>query len=76
MEFRSPVPANFVQGPKSGFLKWGEVEDQLGRGAEETQWEKLEKAIDHGMSKVDVQKRKIQATDESKEVDPWKRRTR
>jgi hypothetical protein len=23
----------------------------------------------------DVQKRKIQATDESKEVDPWKRRT-
>ncbi len=52
------------------------MEDQLSREAEETQWEKLEKAIDQGMAAVnDVQKRKIQATDESKEVDPWKRRT-
>jgi hypothetical protein len=63
----------FAQGSKSGFF-------EVGRGvgeAEETRWEKLEKAIDHGMLKVDdVQKRKVQATDESKEVDPWKRRTR
>jgi hypothetical protein len=67
----------FAQGRKSGFFKVGRgVEDQLGGEAKETQWEKLEKAIDHGMVTVDdVQKRKIQATDESKEVDPWKRRT-
>ncbi|KAH8749813.1 hypothetical protein BGZ57DRAFT_1010455 [Hyaloscypha finlandica] len=67
----------FVQGPKSGFFEVGRgVEDQLSGEAEETQWEKLEKAIDHGMATVDdVQKRKIQATDESKEPDPWKRRT-
>ena len=64
----------FVQGPKSGFFEVGRgVEDQLSGEAEETQWEKLEKAIDQGMATVDdVQKRKIQATDESKEVDPWK----
>ena len=36
----------------------------------------MEKAIDHRIATVDdVQKRKIQATDESKEVDLWKRRT-
>jgi hypothetical protein len=67
----------FVQGPKSGFFEVGRgVEDRLSGEAEETQWEKLERAIDHGMATVDdVQKRKIKATDESKEVDPWKRRT-
>ena len=44
--------------------------------AKETQWEKLEKVIDQGMATMDdIQKQKIQATDESKEVDPWKRKT-
>ena len=66
----------FVQGPKSGFFEVRGTGDQLSGEAEETQWQKLEKAIDHGMLKVDdVQRRKIKATDESKEPNPWLRRT-
>jgi hypothetical protein len=79
MPWRSGVSYQrfFVQGPKSGFFEVGRgVEDQLSGEAEETRWEKLEKAIDDGMLKVDdVQQRKIKATDESKEPNPWLRRT-
>jgi hypothetical protein len=42
----------------------------VSKEVEETEWEKLKKAINQGIITVDdVQKRKIQATDKSKEVD-------
>ena len=67
----------FVQGSKSGFFEVGRgIEDHLPREARETQWEKLEKAIDLGIAIVDdVEQRKIRATDESKGPNPWLRRT-
>jgi len=67
----------FVQGAKSRFFEVGRGAGDPSSGeAEGTRWETLEKAIDHGMSKVDdVQQRKIKATDESKEPNPWLRRT-
>lgn len=44
--------------------------------AQASQWKKVDEAINAGMAKVeDVQRRKIQATDESKEPNPWLRRT-
>jgi len=80
MPWRSGVSYQrfFVQGPKSGFFEVGRGRGEPWSGeAEESQWEKLEKAIDDGMAAVDdIEKRTIQVTDESKEVDPWKRRTR
>ncbi|KAL5318131.1 hypothetical protein ACEPPN_013189 [Leptodophora sp. 'Broadleaf-Isolate-01'] len=52
------------------------MDSGLGEQAEETQWEKLEKAIDQSMATVDdIQEREIKATDKSKEQNPWLRRT-
>ena len=67
----------FAQGHKSGYFEVGRnTRTDRTSVQPQSQWEKLEKAIDKGMSRVEeAQHRKIEAIDESREPNPWLRRT-
>jgi len=63
----------FKQGPKSGYF---EVLPESDVEAEPATWAKAQKIINDGLAKVEEkQRRKIEAADESKEPNPWLRRT-
>ena len=67
----------FVQGPKSGFFEVGRgrVEEE-NNPAPESQWDRVERLIDHGRARVAArERRRIAAIDESKEPSPWLRFT-
>lgn len=75
----------FAQGPKSGYFQVGRVEllatPTVGSArpaiqSQESQWRRMEEAITAGMRRVEErEKKKIKALDESKEPNPWVRRT-
>lgn len=68
----------FKQGPKSGFFEVGRgrMSREADAQSQGSQWMKVEGMIDTGMERVeDLLRRKIQATDGSKEPNPWLRRT-